>query len=484
MNLLDEFRSALHVVAVVALALAAIMLAPAGFGWLLNWPGTEAFAVSALMVGVVSLLVAVSTWGARRPELTTRFGFMLVNMLWWVSPAICAVPLMFGPAHLSVVDAYFESVSGMTTTGSTVMAGLDGFDPATLLWRSIIQWLGGLGMLSLGLILLPFLSVGGMQLFRMESSDRADKPMPRFVALSKTILLIYVGLTAACTALYALAGMSAFDALNHAFTTLSTGGYSTHDASMGHFEGSGVLWVGTVFMIAGSLPFSLYIVLMFSRHRVGVDPQVKVFIGIIAAATLLLFVGRSGDEAHGLHALAQDAFNVTSVISTTGYAAGDYTLWGTLAVPVFYVLTFLGGCAGSTAGGLKTYRLIVMIELIRTSLAELLHPRGVFPMRYGSRQIAPEIFRSAMVMMMAFIATLGLLSILLGACGLDFLTALTGALTAITNVGPGLGGVIGPSGNFSTLPDTAKALLSVGMVLGRLEILGSLVLLSPLFWRD
>ncbi|QDL91760.1 TrkH family potassium uptake protein [Paroceanicella profunda] len=483
MSLVVEFRSALHVVAVVSLALAAIMLAPAGMGLSLGWPGANSFLVSAVMVGVVSLMVAVSTWGARRPDLTARFGFMLVNLLWWISPAVCAVPLMLGPAQLSFVDAYFESVSGMTTTGSTVMTGLDGFDHATLLWRSIVQWLGGLGMLSLGLILLPFLSVGGMQLFRMESSDRADKPLPRFVALSKVILLVYVGLTLACAGLYSLAGMSGFDAFNHAFTTLSTGGYSTHDASMGYFTGTGVLWVGTVFMIAGSLPFSLYIVLIFSRHRMGVDPQVRVFISIIVVATALLFFGRSGDDAHGLHALAQDAFNVTSVITTTGYAAGDYTVWGTLAVPLFYVLTFLGGCAGSTAGGLKTYRLIVMMELIRTSLAELLHPRGVFPMRYGNRQIAPDIFRSALVMMMAFIATLGVLTILLGACGLDFLTALTGAVTALTNVGPGLGDIIGPAGNFAPLPDTAKILLAIGMVLGRLEILGSLVLLSPLFWR-
>jgi trk system potassium uptake protein TrkH len=428
------------------------------------------------------LLVSLATRGPT-PAVTPRFGFLLVNMLWWLTPVVFAVPLMIGAPDLSLVDAVFETASGITTTGSTVMTGLDGTDRSILLWRSITQWFGGVGILSLGLILLPYLNVGGMQLFRMESSDRSDKPLPRFVDLSKYILQVYVTLTGACVLGYMAVGMPAFDAVNHAMATVSTGGFSTHDTSMGWFGSLPVLWVGSLFMLLGGLPFTLYLMLARFRQRTQIDPQIRVFLILIAVATGLLLLARPGEEAHSFESFSIDLFNVISIMTTTGFVADDYSKWGGLSVPLFFVITFFGGCAGSTAGGLKAYRLLVSLELVRASLRHLSHPNGVFIMRYGTRPVEPAVFRAAMVMVAAFVATMAAMTVALGYCGLDFLTAMSGSVTALANVGPGLGDIIGPAGTFAPLPDSAKLILSAGMILGRLEILAGLVLFSPPLWR-
>lgn len=478
-----ELRAAVYIAAMIGGFLGATMFLPVLLSLVLHWGAAQPFLVSAIAVGAISAVAGIATRGPA-PRLTARFGFIVVNMLWWVAGLICAVPLMLGPADLSVVDAFFEAVSGITTTGSTVMAGLDRTDPATLLWRSMTQWFGGLGILTLGLFLLPYLNVGGMQLFRVESSDRSDKPMPRFVDMSRWMLIVYLALSAACMISYMAVGMTPFDAINHAMTTVSTGGYSTHDASFGYFDDNATLWVGSLFMALGALPFTLYIMLAQFRMRDQIDPQILVFLALIVGTTLILLLGRPGPGAFSFDSLSRDLFNVISVITTTGFAADDYTLWGGLAVPIFFVITFFGGCAGSTAGGLKTYRLIVSFELLRASLKQLSHPHAIFLMRYGRRRVDPEIFRASMVMAVAFIGSMAVLTVALGFCGLDFLTALSGSVTALANVGPGLGAIIGPAGNFSPLPDAAKLILALGMILGRLEILSVLVLLSPSLWRD
>ncbi len=483
MSIATETRAAMHITSMVGAFLSGAMLIPAAGALVLGWHGGRAFLVSALVSGCMSAIIAIATRGAN-PVFTPRFGFLIVNMLWWLTPIVCAVPLMLGASHLSFVDAYFESVSGITTTGSTVMVGLDTTERSILLWRSMIQWFGGLGMLSLGLFLLPFLNVGGMQLFRMESSDRSDKPLPRFVDMSRWMLLVYLMLSGGCMLSYMAVGMTPFDAVNHAMTTLSTGGYSTHDASFGYFNDNAALWVGSLFMACGGLPFPLFIMLAQFRMRGHVDPQVYVFLGLIVLTTLLLLLGRPGPGSHNFDSLSRDLFNVISVMTTTGFAADDYTKWGGLAIPVLFVITFCGGCAGSTAGGLKTYRLIVSFELLRASLKSLSHPHAIFLMRYGGRRVDPEIFRASMVMAVAFIGSMATLTVMLGFCGLDFLTAISGSVTALANVGPGLGDIIGPAGNFSSLSDPAKLILAGGMILGRLEILSVLVLLSPSLWRS
>ncbi len=479
----EELRASLHATSLVGLVLSAAMIIPAAVDFAYGNPAWPDFIVAMFLTGFFWLVIALSTYRTP-PRFTTRFGLMLVNMLWWLLPAVVVAPLMLGPARLSLADAIFETVSGFTTTGSTVITGLDNLDPGTLVWRSLIQWFGGLGILSVGLLLLPFLKVGGMQLFRLESSDKSDKPLPRFAEFTKSILTVYFVLTALCAFGYWLSGMTPFDAINHAMTTLSTGGYSTHDASMGYFKNESTLWVGTVFMALGGLPFTLYVLLAFTRQKPRADPQVLGFFTIISVAVLLLLIDRGTETVHSIHSISEDFFNVVSIITTTGFTTGDYTVWGGLAMPLFFLLTFFGGCSGSTAGGLKIYRVIVMLEMVRGALRELIYPNGVFLVRYGGRRVDAAIFRSALVMTIAFSGVLGLSTLLLGAQGNDFMTSISGSLTALTNVGPGLGDIIGPSGNFSGLPTSSKITLSIAMIAGRLEIMVVLALFMPVLWRQ
>jgi trk system potassium uptake protein TrkH len=474
-----EVRAALFATSTIWAIFAFFMVFPAvadlvsGSG---NW---TVFAMSIGLIVTVAGMLGLAT-RAPTPPTTQRFGFILVALIWTTGPVAGAVPfVLFG---MSPTDALFEAVSGLTTTGSTVMAGLDAMPPGILLWRSITHFLGGVGILLLAILILPFLQIGGMQLFSKESSDQSGKPVPRFAAFTRTLFLIYLGLVALCTAAYDAAGMTAFDALNHAMATLGTGGFSTHDASMGFYKGNqAILWVGTVFMAFGALPFSLYVAAVSSKRGFEFDPQVTVFFGIVAAAALSLSAMREGGFSS--YGLAESFFNAMSVITTTGFASTDYLMWGPYAVALFYVITYFGGCAGSTSGGVKIYRLIVVFETMRAHLARLISPSAVAVTRYGRRQVDPAVFRSAMVFLIAYAVVLQGLTLAVAACGVEFVTAHSGVLTALSNVGPGVSPLIGPVGNFSTIPEAAKWILIFAMLLGRLEILPVLALLMPAFWR-
>lgn len=478
----NEFRSALHATSLVGLVVSAAMVIPGLIDLLDNNASWFVFIECAGLTGFTFLLLALTTADAQR-QFSRRFGIILVNMLWWIIPVTAIAPLMLGPANLGFVDAIFETVSGFTTTGSTVMAGLDTLDPGTLIWRSMIQWFGGLGILSVGLLLLPVLKVGGLQLFRMESSDKFDIPLPRFIEFTKSVLMVYLLLSTPCALGYIASGMTPFDAVNHAMTTLSTGGYSTHDLSFGYFRNTSTLWIASIFMAMGGLPFTLYVMLFFTKKKVVIDPQVIGFFLIIFAAVVLIFMTRQSDAAFSQRGVAEDVFNVISIVTTTGFAAGDYTNWANIAAPLFFLLTFFGGCAGSTAGGLKIYRFIVMVEMVRSSLREMIYPNGVFPMQYGRKSVDPGVFRSALVLSIAFGGALGFSTLLLGLQGNDFVASLSGSLTALTNVGPGLGSIIGPAGNFISLSDGSKLTLAAAMVAGRLEIMVVLALFMPVLWR-
>jgi trk system potassium uptake protein TrkH len=473
-----EIRSAVFATACVWLLLAAAMLVPMVvdlFAYDGDW---MVFATSAGLVVTLAGVVALSTRGPA-PKPTPRFGFILVVMLWVATPIAGAVPFVLH--GMSLADAMFESVSGLTTTGATVMTGLDDQPHGILMWRSLSHFLGGIGILALGLAVLPFLRIGGMQLFSKESSDRGDRPLPRFASFARSLMAVYGGLFVLCALAYASVGLSAFDAVNHAMSTVATGGFSTHDASMGFYVTDGPLWVGSLFMILGALPFALYISVLFGRRPGEIDPQIPMFLLMITLAVVTLTVWRDG----GLepHNLAETVFNVTSVITTTGFAAEDYTLWGGYALALFFLLTFLGGCAGSTTGGIKTYRIIVTWALMRAHLTRLVSPHAVTLTRYGRRQVDPAVFRSALVYLVAFALCLMGLTLAMAATELDLITAHSAALTLLTNVGPGLGPIIGPSGNFGPLSDAAKWIGCAAMLLGRLEILPVLVLLTPEFWR-
>ncbi|GAA0590761.1 TrkH family potassium uptake protein [Caenispirillum bisanense] len=418
--------------------------------------------------------------------MSLRQAFLLTVFGWVFTAGFSAIPFVFSRLDLSYTDAFFEAISGLTTTGSTVLIGLDTAPPGVLVWRSVLQWLGGIGIIVMAIVLLPFLRVGGMQLFRMESSDRSEKVMAKVNQLGLATLAVYVVLTVVCGVLYSLAGMTPFEAMNHAMTTLSTGGYSTSDASMGHFDSALIHWIGTIFMAAGALPFVLYLKMVRGGLRPLIhDSQVKAFVGFLGFVTLFLAAWLAVDEGIGFfRALTLVAFNVTSVVTTTGYATTDYTLWGAFAVAAFFALTFVGGCNGSTAGGIKIFRFQVSWTLFTSHLRRLISPNAVAPRLYNGQPIGEEVAGSVLLFFFVYVGTVGSIALLLGLWGLDWVTAISGAATAVSNVGPGLGPIIGPAGNFATLPDGAKWLLSAGMLLGRLEFFTVLVLLAPRFWRD
>ncbi|EBV3599879.1 TrkH family potassium uptake protein, partial [Salmonella enterica subsp. enterica serovar Virchow] len=356
-----------------------------------------------------------------------------------------------------------------------------------LLWRSLLNFAGGLGVIAIGLFLLPFLNIGGVSYFKIESSDIQDRPFARLHTYALSLIIIYTLLVAVCALAFAAVGMPLLDSINHAMATLATGGFSTHDTSfLRYADNPGILWIATVFMFIGGLPFSIMI-LFLVRGRLDAlrDPQILVYLGytllfVLAVAVYL----RMRSHVPFFEALTMSAFNLVSIITTTGFAGADYSLWGPFAVTAIFLAMFMGGCSGSTTGGIKSYRLLILFELIGAGLQRLVYPNSVASIRYGERAIDPEMQRSVVLFIASFFVLWGILTVALAATGLDLVTALTGSLTSLTNVGPGLGAIIGPVGNFATLPDAAKWLCSIGMLLGRLEILAVLVLFLPTFWRS
>jgi trk system potassium uptake protein TrkH len=472
------------VAAVFAIYLSLAMLIPAAADLYMGNPDWRAFAFSALFLGGFALAVGLATHG-RAPPVTTRFGFLLVNLLWLTLAIAGAVPFVASSLSMGPADAFFESVSGITTTGSTVINGLDHAPPGLLLWRSLLNLIGGLGVIAVGLFLLPFLNVGGVSYFRIESSDIEDRPFERFQTYMISLIGIYTGLVFLCGVLYAAAGMTGFDALNHAMATLATGGFSTHDTSFVRYsDRPAILWIATVFMVLGSLPFSVMILVAVRGSWDAIrDPQIRVFAGYCVALALAvaIYLRLSTDRSFS-DALTQAAFNLTSIVTTTGFASDDYTQWGAFAVACIFVATFLGGCSGSTTGAIKAYRFLILFKLMANGVHRLIYPHRVLSVRYGGRNVDADMQRAVVLFISSFFVIWALGTVVLGATGLDFVTATTGALTALTNVGPGLGPIIGPVGNFSSLPDSSKWILAFLMLLGRLEILSMLVLFAPAFW--
>lgn len=478
-----EIRPIVHVLGLLLLVLAATMLLPAVIDIAEHSSDWRSFIVSAAITLFVAGLCALASRQRGRIQLDIRQAFLLTTLAWCIVPAFAALPLLFlGHGY---TDAFFEAMSGLTTTGSTVFDGLDGLPPGMLLWRSLLQWVGGIGIIVMAIVLLPFLRVSGMQLFKTESSEQSDKIVPRAFHMVAGIGVIYVGLTSACAILYGLAEMSVLDAVNHAMTTVSTGGYSTHDSSFGHFRAPETQWIGTIFMISGALPFIAYLRLARGQRRAVIDdPQVRALMVFFVIVVGLMAGWLMLDQQMQPHeALRLAAFNIVSIVTTTGFASTDYTLWGPGAEALFFVLLFLGGCAGSTSGAIKVYRHLIIWQLIRAKLQRLTAQHQMVRQRYAGQKI-PEDVPSAVL---AFVATLlgvtALFTIALGFLGLDFVTALSASATAITNVGPGLGPVVGPAGNFASLPAAAKWLLCFAMLLGRLEIFTVLLILTPGFWR-
>ncbi|MEX1306438.1 MAG: TrkH family potassium uptake protein [Rhodovibrionaceae bacterium] len=478
-----DFRPVLFILGILLAVLAVAMSIPAVVDALIGHPDWQVFAASAgvtLFVGVSLILTNRSGWG----RFGLRQGFLMTTLAWLVIALFGALPMAFSDLELSFTDAFFESMSGVTTTGSTVIVGLDDAPPGILLWRAILQWLGGIGIIVMAISVLPMLQVGGMQLFRVEAFE-ADKVLPRAAAIAGGILVVYIGLTALAAAVLRALGMSGFDAIAHAMSAIATGGFSTRDASLAHYQSDPIHWAISLFMILGSIPFVLYLravrgdLLALLR-----DTQVRWMLAILLAASLAMsFYLIDEDLLSGTTAVTHATFNVISVMTGTGFSSDNFNAWGGFAMALMFCLMFIGGCAGSTTCGIKIFRFQVLYATARTQLLRLLHPSGVFIAYYNRKPIPESAAMSVMSFFFLFILSFGILAIALGFLGLDFTTAVSGAATAICNVGPGLGDIIGPAGNFQSLPDAAKWLLCIGMLLGRLELFTVLVLFAPSFWR-
>jgi len=482
---LIDFRPILFIVGILMSTLALAMCVPAVADAAVGNKDWQVFTLGSaftLLIGVMLLLTARSQSRA----LNLRQAFVLTTLSWMIIPAFGALPLVFADLQLSYTDAFFEAMSGITTTGSTILTGLDYAPPGILLWRALLQWLGGIGIVAMAVAILPMLQVGGMQLFRMESSDSSDKVLPRATQLIAFIGFIYLGMTMLCALLYWSFGMTGFDAVTHAMTTIATGGFSTHDESLGYFKSGAIDAIAIAFMLLGSLPFVLY--LRGLRGNPGAlwrDSQVRWFLAIVLLSILVMSAYLHFARFIGVgESVQRAAFNVISVITGTGYATADFNLWGTFAVGLLFFLMFVGGCAGSTTCGIKVFRLQVLYATALAQIRRLLEPHGVFIAYYNGKPIPESVGGSVMSFFFLYVLCFAALAIGLSFIGLDFLTATSGAATAISNVGPGLGTTIGPSGNFATLPDSAKWLLSAGMLLGRLELFTVLVMLAPSFWRS
>ena len=478
-------RSVVYIAALCGLYLSTAMLIPAMVDLYYGDPHWSVFTVSAAMVGGLSITAAMATRGPP-PAFSKRMGFLLVNVLWAVFSLVGAIPLFFSELDLTFAQALFESVSAITTTGSTVLVGLDDMAPGLLVWRSLLQWLGGIGIVALGLFVLPFLRVGGGSFFKRESSDIGDKPFARIATFTRAFVAIYVAITLICMIAYDVFGMSHFDALNHALTTIATGGFSTHDASFAYFDSYALRWIATFFMTVCSLPFSILIV-FFIKGRLDAlrDPQILVFLGYLAAfaiAAALYNHLRNGVDLP--LALSHSFFNFSSILSTTGYASEDYTLWGPFAVAAAYFATFMGGCSGSTAGGIKAYRFVILFNIIMNGLKKLIYPNAVYSVRYGNQIVDADTQRAVFLFFSAYIFIWVIGSLAMALAGYDFATASSAVITALSNVGPGIGSLIGPAGNFSMMQDPELYVLSLAMLLGRLEVLTVMVLLVPMFWRS
>lgn len=418
-------------------------------------------------------------------DLSIRQAFMLTVLSWLAIALFGAFPFYLSKMNMSFTDSFFEAMSGITTTGATVMTNLEDAPKGLLLWRAILQWLGGIGIIVMALSVLPFLKVGGMQLFRTESSE-SEKALPRAAQLASSIAIIYVGLTALCAIGYMLTGLTAFDAVAHSMTTLATGGFSTFDTSFGHYDHAGTEIVAIIFMLLGGMPFVLYLKTVQGNTRaLFKDLQVQWFLAIVLLSIIVTtsyLALQQGEDL--LNALRRSSFNVVSIITGTGYSNGDYNAWGGFAVSIFFFLMVVGGCAGSTTCGIKVFRFQVLYAISKMQIKKLLHPNGVFIAHYNGRPIPDDVPISVMSFFFMYALCFTLLAIALCYVGLDFLTAMSGAVTSISNVGPGLGPIIGPSGTFAPLPDSAKWILSAGMILGRLELFTILVMLSPHFWKS
>jgi trk system potassium uptake protein TrkH len=436
-----------------------------------------------ILIGVIFVLGNLQ----EQYQLNLKQTFLFSTFAWIAIASFGSIPFLLSDLDFSISDSFFESMSGITTTGSSVISDLSKSPKSLLLWRAIMQWLGGVGIIVMAITVLPLLKVGGMQLFRVESSDRPEKILPRTSQVAVIIISTYLILTLFCAFFYKIFGMNFFDSIAHSMTTIATGGFSTHNESIGYFKNSNIEVVATIFIILGSIPFISYLKFIKGNKKIFLeDVQIKGLIYLFILSTLIMFLYLlvNNDSNLLIEKIRISSFNVVSILSGTGYVTNDFSLWGKFPLIFFLFLMFIGGCAGSTACGIKIFRFQLLFLFINNQIKKLIFPNSVFILKYNNQKITDNYMNSIIVFIFAYLFIFILIAMLLSITGLDFLSAISGAATSISNVGPGLGDVIGPNGNFKSIPEVSKWILSFGMLLGRLELFAVLILFLPSFWRD
>ncbi|HHL43474.1 MAG TPA: TrkH family potassium uptake protein [Hellea balneolensis] len=482
---MPDLRPVLFVISLMVTALGLIMFVPMLVDLFYrdtSWPG---FALSGFFTTLFGAALALASY-APKFTLRPRGAFLLTVFSWCILSFFAAIPFMLQENGLSMTDAMFESMSGLTTTGSTVMIGLDDMPKGILLWRALLQWYGGVGIIVTALALLPRLNIGGMSLFKTEWFEPMGKILPKTGQIAAWIGIVYVGLSMICALIYWLLGIDPFDAICLSMTTLSTGGFANSDASFAAYANGGADIAASIFMAVAAMPFAAFVLaLRGNPMALWRNPQARGFLTllalVIASMVVYLYLQDHEGDAHPIRLVM---FNVISMITGTGYGFGDFQTWGPLAPPVFLCLMFIGGCAGSTSCSVKIFRYQVAFEALRSYLFQMPRRHAVAPIKYGGRPLPAGAIYSVLGFFFAFMVCYAVAAIGLTLTGMDEISAFSSAATAITNVGPGLGDIVGPSGNFRTVPDMAKWIMTLAMIVGRLEIIPVLIVLSPGFWRS
>ena len=479
-----DFRSILNIIGILLCIESVAMLIPMFYDLYFKNDDWVQFLYSSLITFFIGIILYFS-FRKKDIKLGIRQAFLLTISSWIIISIFGSFPFIYSSSSLSYTDAFFETVSGITTTGSTVINNLQSLSEGILIWRSLLQWFGGIGIIVLAMAILPTLQIGGMQLLHMEHDDPYEKTIPKVNRFVLELFTLYIFLSIICSLLYFVNGMSIYDSVLHAMTTISTGGFSNYDQSLAYFNSFQIEIVSMIFMVIGSLPFVLYLQFIHkNKYSLIKDDQIKLFfiilIVIVCLTTFWLYTNQSYEI---LTSFRIALFNITSILTGTGYTSSNFSNWGSFGTVIMMIIMFVGGCAGSTTGGIKIFRLQILFRGAITQIKKLTQPHAVLIMRFNGNTVNENTYNSVMGFFFMYIFLFIISAVCLSFFDLDFLTAFSAAASAISNVGPGLGDIIGPNGNYSTLNNSAKWILSLTMIIGRLEIFTVLVLLSINFWK-
>ena len=479
---MSNYKTVFFTLGILQIILGASMFVPIIVQFIYSEIDSSFFGASIVTIVFGALFFLANIDHDRKVNLQQAF---LLTALSWLSVAVFgSLPFIFSSMEMSITDAFFESMSGITTTGSTIISNLENAPKGILLWRAILQWLGGIGIIVMAITLMPIMNVGGMQLFKISSNDSSEKILPKSKEIALRLIYIYSALTAVCAISYWVFGMGKFDSLTHSMTTIATGGFSNYNQSIGYFNSIYIEISSMIFIILGSIPFIAYIKFLNGNKKIFTsDTQIKSFLKIIILSIIILsfYLVLTNNENYSFRSIF---FNTISILTGTGYVNAEFDSWGSFPITIFLALMFIGGCAGSTTCGVKIFRIQILYLFILNQLKKIIYPKGVFLIKYDQNSVDEKFVASIISFIFFYFVIFFILAALLSLTGLDFITALSGAATSISNVGPGLGPIIGPNGDFSSLPDISKWVLSVGMILGRLELFAILVLFLPSFWKN